>query len=91
MHELSRGLSIAPSTTTRLVEQMEKQGWVTRSADRSDRRRVMIHLLPAGEERAWALQGRARQELWLRSARLQAAGGMLANLDTLTGALAPND
>ena len=86
MRELGRGLSIAPSTATRLVEQMEKQGWVTRAPDPGDRRRVLLHLLEEGEERAWGLQERARQAVWRRLGPLQDAQGALAGLRALVDA-----
>jgi len=62
MQDLARSLCVAASTATRIVEQMEKEGWVARSGDPQDRRRVLIHLLPAGEEAAWRLQASAREE-----------------------------
>ena len=91
MQALSRGLCIAPSTATRLVEQMEKESWVARAGDPRDRRRVLIHLLPGGEERAWTLQSLARQELWKLAGALPDAESVLTALESLTPALALND
>ncbi len=91
MQELARGLCVAPSTATRIVEQMEKVHWVTRSVDSDDRRRVLVHLLPAGEEQAWTLQAAARQELWQHAPGLQEPESALQALHTLGRVLAPKD
>lgn len=52
MHDLARSMRIRRSTATRLVDQLERKGWVRRRAEASDRRRVRLELLPAGRERA---------------------------------------
>ena len=39
---LSRLLSIAPATAVRLIDRMERDGWVTRQADRNDGRVKLI-------------------------------------------------
>jgi len=91
MQVLSKGLCIAPSTATRLVEQMEKESWVARAGDPEDRRRVLIHLLPRGEEQAWTLQAQARHELWELAGALPDAGSILTAVDDLSLALAHND
>ncbi|RKZ05922.1 hypothetical protein DRQ32_11795 [bacterium] len=91
MQQLARGLCVAPSTATRIVEQMEKVHWVTRSVDPDDRRRVLVHLLPTGEEQAWTLQATARQELWRHTPGLEEPERALQALETLGQILAPND
>ena len=91
MQVLSNGLCIAPSTATRLVEQMEKESWVARAGDPEDRRRVLIHLLPRGEEQAWTLQEHARHALWELAGALPDAGSILTAVDHLSLALAHND
>jgi DNA-binding MarR family transcriptional regulator len=91
MSVLAKGLCIAPSTATRLVEQMEKESWVARAGDPEDRRRVLIHLLPRGEERAWTLQSHARHELWDFAGVLPDAESTLKALNDLGLALARND
>jgi len=91
MHLLSKGLCIAPSTATRLVEQMEKESWVARAGDPEDRRRVLIHLLPRGEDRAWTLQAHARHELWQFAANLSDPESTLTALDELGLGLTRND
>jgi DNA-binding MarR family transcriptional regulator len=89
MQDLSRGLCIAPSTGTRIIEQMEKVGWVTRSGDPGDRRRVLIHLRDAGEELAWELQSLGRGLLWRRSGTGDGADPLLREIDRLAERLDP--
>jgi MarR family transcriptional regulator, organic hydroperoxide resistance regulator len=48
--ELSNKMYLACSTTTDLVDRMEKNELVTRVRDENDRRVVRIHLLPKGKE-----------------------------------------
>lgn len=47
--ELSNKMYLACSTTTDLVDRMERNGLVARVKDRHDRRVVRIHLLKEGE------------------------------------------
>ena len=91
MQELSRGLCVAPSTATRIVEQMEKASWVARSGDPEDRRRVLIHLLGPGEDRAWTLQEKAQAGLWTPAGALEAPDAALTSLDRLADLLDPNE
>lgn len=83
MQELAQGLCIAPSTATRIVEQMEKASWVARSGDPEDRRRVLIHLLAPGEERTWAIQDKALDGLWPPAGGLEAPDRSLESLERL--------
>ncbi|MBM7541835.1 DNA-binding MarR family transcriptional regulator [Amphibacillus cookii] len=48
--ELSNKINLAFSTTTDLVDRMEKNQLVERRRDTKDRRVVRIHLLPEGKE-----------------------------------------
>lgn len=48
--ELSNKMYLACSTTTDLVDRMEKNGLVARVKDQHDRRVVRIHLLEKGEQ-----------------------------------------
>lgn len=48
--ELSNKINLAFSTTTDLVDRMEKNNLVERRRDQKDRRVVRIHLLPEGKE-----------------------------------------
>jgi len=58
--ELGRALQLDPSTVTRMVTRLEKQGIVSRAASPSDRRAVIISLMPPSEvlqpevRRVWA-------------------------------------
>lgn len=47
--ELSAKLGLAYSTTTDLVDRLEKQEFVVRVRDRDDRRVVRLHMLPSGD------------------------------------------
>jgi DNA-binding MarR family transcriptional regulator len=91
MSELAVGLCVAPSTATRIVEQMEKAGWVARSGDPEDRRRVLIHLLDSGEERAWALQNLAQEALWPPAGDLSHPETTLMAIERLSGVLIRHD
>ena len=91
MSELADGLCVAPSTATRIVEQMEKAGWVARSGDPEDRRRVLIHLLDSGEERAWALQNLAQEALWLPAGDLTHPEMTLLAIEELSELLPRNE
>ena len=91
MQDLSRGLCIAPSTATRIVEQMEKVGWVARAGDPEDRRRVLIHLLAPGEERAWTLREKAQDGLWPPAGALDAPESAIASLERLADLLDPDE
>ncbi|WP_233143934.1 MarR family winged helix-turn-helix transcriptional regulator [Lottiidibacillus patelloidae] len=48
--ELSSKMFLACSTTTDLIDRMEKNELVTRVRDEKDRRVVQIHLLPKGND-----------------------------------------
>jgi len=48
--ELSNKINLAFSTTTDLVDRMEKKELVERKRDTNDRRVVRIHLLPKGQK-----------------------------------------
>jgi DNA-binding MarR family transcriptional regulator len=49
MRALSQALGISPRTVTGLVDALEADGWVTRSAHPADRRATIISLAPAAE------------------------------------------
>lgn len=50
MTELSQVLSIDNSTITGLIDRLEKSGFVSRNAGRSDRRMFRIYITPQGIE-----------------------------------------
>ena len=63
--ELAARLQLEKSTVSRLVRQMEAQGWIQRNSDRFDGRAVLIRLTRQGRETASEL-ARARQEKFAR-------------------------
>jgi DNA-binding MarR family transcriptional regulator len=52
--ELARDLAHDKGATTRLIDQLEEKGWVTRERDDDDRRLVNLSLTPSGEAAAMA-------------------------------------
>lgn len=46
--QLSDALNSSRTNVTRLIDEMEKQGWVERRVSASDRRRIDLSLTPAG-------------------------------------------
>ncbi|MGD7705424.1 MarR family winged helix-turn-helix transcriptional regulator [Microlunatus sp. Y2014] len=44
--ELARMLVLPPATTTGIVDRLAKQGWVTRDRTESDRRTVVVRVIP---------------------------------------------
>lgn len=57
MSGLSRKLGLDNSTTTRLVDTLEKHGWVQRKKDPRDRRVMTVRLTEEGEHVAKELDG----------------------------------
>ncbi len=51
MNQLSRRMMVTAGNTTRLVDQLEKEGWVRRSSHRRDRRAVVVRPTPKGLRR----------------------------------------
>ena len=82
---LARILHVDPSTMTGILQRMERQRLVRRSADRGDGRRIALHLTAAGTRIDSALSGTveaAVREALAGSARddTEAAGRLLAAL-----------
>ncbi len=46
---LGQSVGLSPTSVTRLVDRLERRGLVSRRRESEDRRRVEIHLEPAGE------------------------------------------
>ena len=51
------------SAITPLIDALVARGWVTRSPDRADRRRMILELTPAGERARRAARRRTRERL----------------------------
>ena len=47
--DLARRLGMSAASLTRLLERLEARGFLTRSTDSGDRRRVLVHLTPMGD------------------------------------------
>jgi DNA-binding MarR family transcriptional regulator len=64
---LARNANIGYATLTGILDRLEKQGFVVRARDESDRRTVIVTVTPAGErvlaKAPSLLQNRLRQEL----------------------------
>jgi DNA-binding MarR family transcriptional regulator len=50
--ELARRLGITSGAVTGVIDRLERGGWVHRLADASDRRRVIVELVPPSEKEA---------------------------------------
>ena len=87
MNDLADRMCIAPSTATRLVDQLEQRGWVTRHTDPEDRRRLVVALTDAGLDLADQLLALGQQALWERMPRLADADASLAALEDILAAL----
>jgi MarR family transcriptional regulator, 2-MHQ and catechol-resistance regulon repressor len=87
---LAESSGVTSSATTRLVDGLEKSGWVGRSRAGDDRRRIEVSLTPAGRELAERL--RAQTELTVSAvvARIPRAkrGQVLDSLRLVREALA---
>jgi DNA-binding MarR family transcriptional regulator len=46
--ELSRRIGIETASSTAVIDQLEKRGLIRRQRDASDRRRIIVTLMPAG-------------------------------------------
>lgn len=67
MTELAEASFFSKSGTTRLVDRLEKEGWVERLACPNDRRAIHVRVTPAGSkerERAWPVYRAAIGELF---------------------------
>lgn len=62
---LADALRLQKSTVSRLVDQLERRGLVTRSTNPADRRSVLLGLTPTGTARAGQLEA-ARRDLFER-------------------------
>lgn len=60
---LAQALEVSPSTLTRIVDRLERQGLVRREMDREDRRQVRHLLTPEGEGVVARLESLGRAQL----------------------------
>jgi len=64
LSELARAARVTPATMTRMIQRMEKSGFVTRKPDAVDQRVLRVHVTRAGRavrgklEQVWALMDR---------------------------------
>ena len=87
MAALAEHLCIAPSTTTRLVDQLERKGWVTRQPDPADRRRAVVGLTPAGSSLAEEVHAYGIQAMWEGLRHLPDPPASLKAVEQLLGML----
>ncbi|MEU8824641.1 MarR family transcriptional regulator [Streptomyces sp. NPDC048636] len=57
--QLAARLTLHPSDVTRVVDDLVERGWVVRTRDPADRRRVSVRLTPEGEEALRRLEAEA--------------------------------
>ena len=87
MQEFADRLCIAPSTATRLADQIEEKGWARRAADPTDRRRNVIELAPGGHELVDGLTERGLARTRALARGMDGAEGLADRLDTLADGL----
>jgi DNA-binding MarR family transcriptional regulator len=90
--ELSKGLRLQPPTVTKMVQRMEKAGFLLRAPDREDERVSRVYLTEQGRavraniERFWSRMERTVFEGFAER-EMQQLGGFLARMrDNLFGA-----
>jgi DNA-binding MarR family transcriptional regulator len=65
--QLAQGSGLTSGAATRMLDRLERVGYVRRLSDSSDRRRVLVELTPRARKLAAELYGSfegARSELW---------------------------
>src|SRR5690348_17850934 len=60
---LAERIGLSQSATTRLVDRLERAGWVSRGPDPADRRRVVVTAVPVPEEEDEKAFGAARRRM----------------------------
>lgn len=55
--ELARRVGLTPAATTSMIDRLERKGFVRRTADPADRRRVLVEMTEEGQRRTWELYG----------------------------------
>lgn len=90
MADLGRELAISPSSTTRLVDRLERKGLVSRAANEASRRSIDLRLEPAGEDLVATVMAERRRRFsealaQLPDRRRQAMAKAFADLSMLMG------
>jgi DNA-binding MarR family transcriptional regulator len=87
--DLIQFLKLEKSTISRLIQNLEKRGWVKRSAHPSDGRSQLLMLTPGGEKKAIqiAKARRAKFEILAKNLPRAKRETVLAALDLLTEAM----
>ena len=53
--ELARRVGLTPAATTSMIDRLERKGFVRRTSDPADRRRVLVEMTEQGQQRTWEL------------------------------------
>ncbi|MFC7487376.1 MarR family winged helix-turn-helix transcriptional regulator [Knoellia sp. CPCC 206453] len=53
--ELARRVGLTPAATTSMIDRLERKGFVRRTSDPADRRRVLVEMTEQGQRRTWEL------------------------------------
>lgn len=53
--ELARRVGLTPAATTSMIDRLERKGFVRRTSDPDDRRRVLVEMTQEGQQRTWEL------------------------------------
>jgi DNA-binding MarR family transcriptional regulator len=91
MHNLAAAMELKAPTATLLVDRLCRQKWVRRQHDPADRRRVIIHLTPAGRRLVHEVHATKRQALQetFRALSADERNRYLELIETLAARLQP--
>lgn len=86
---LAEQMAVSPPNITGILDRLERRGWITRTADRADRRVVRVVLSDAGREviRAFCTASAERSAPYLHGLAAAARRDLLHALNTLAAAL----
>lgn len=63
--DIATSMYMAPATVTKILQRMERDGWVTRQLDPEDQRILRVYLTEAGEkiqDAMWQIEGQVGDE-----------------------------
>lgn len=86
VNDLAARLSVRPSTVSKMADILRRKGWIERSPDPADARRVLVRLTEAGRaaaERVRAVEAALETELLSALHSEEAILRVLAQLDTV--------